>query len=131
MLTMIEMAKILETEAKFFRESKLAKKFLKARAGNIINENIAQELGILFYAFCFKQSKSGNAERLQEARHRLWKKMRAWAPNALASIQCNDDIYQTHGKTTLDQDTLDALLVDYINHTYLPAELGLDVDHIR
>jgi len=125
-----EMAKILETEAKHFRKSIHAKNFLKVWGDDIIDENMARELAILFLSTCFVVSKS-SAEKLKKVKRRLWKDIWNWAPNAAANIQRSKRKNPAYGKTTLDQDALDALLVDYINHTYMPGDLGLLVEHIR
>jgi len=123
MFTKGEMAKILETEAKKFRLLLPTKRFLKVRQGNTIGEELAWSLIESFLKHCYSAE-----PKLEEVKFQLQKAAWHWAPVALYNIRRNSHTKQVR---TFNRNTLDALLVDYINFAYLPGDLGLNVEHIR
>lgn len=129
-----DVANLLIRFTKEFRNSAEGQALILQLADRPITGELATQLLTPFITVCETEVKrlasiqrADNAEIVIEA---LKRDLVEWAPAALAGIHRNHHMNQARGGGTLNQDTADALIVDYANKAAQPLDLALSTDDL-
>lgn len=109
-----DFADMLTTSARIFRHSATGQATIERLADRSIDGELATALIAPMIEQCKDMFDVDSVERLKN-------RLKAWAPSAAESIHG----YNTHGCRVLNQETADALIVDYANAACTPLDLAM------
>lgn len=111
-----ELAEILAAHAKQFRNGVLRKEIVPTLVGQGITTSITRQIIEPFLS---------SVDLPTDVREIMGRKMEKWLPDSLESISRNSHMNDAGGKTVVNQDTADALLVDFVNNACFPLDLAM------
>lgn len=112
-------ADVLIEGARRYRNSPNAEAKLASSTGRPIDTDLAKELITPLLTLC------NEVITEEDVRVGLQERLKKWAPSALERIHLNQHMNTAGGGSTLNQDTADALIVDFVNFACIPLDLGL------
>ena len=118
-----EFAEILFRKAKQYHDSNEYKVGVAKLTGNTLDEGVIIELLSPLLTIC-------EQELDDDSFFLLKKQLEQWVPFALESIHRNNHLNQAGDCKILNQDTADALIVNFINHACRPLDLGMRADDL-
>lgn len=117
-MQLVRFSEILNQGARDYRHTSSCLALIAELTGQAIDADLASKLIEPMLIAC---SEGHDAEVKWLSQRKLEK----WAPQALERIVRNSHMNRANGKTSLDNDTADALIVDYVNFASEPLDLAL------
>lgn len=124
MMTMGQLAKVLEDCARTFRNGKLMAEIVPAHSGQEITTEMVRRVLEPYVSLV-------NQHIPEELYARVRGDLEDYVPRALALMHQNTHIHYAGKSRILTQDSADALLVGLVNVAADPMDLGLRVEHVK